>query len=102
MHLTQEQRDQVVAEAGKFASNLHLSSDQKEKLQNAFTDARSKVGDYLKDHPNTTRSDIAKQVASHRDQIRQRVVNFLTPEQLKMWDAEMAKAKEFLGQNMSS
>jgi periplasmic protein CpxP/Spy len=102
MHLTQEQRDQVVAEAGKFATNLHLSSDQKEKLQNAFTDARAKVGDYLKDHPNTTRSDIAKQVASHRDQIRQRVVNFLTPEQLKMWDAEMAKAKEFLGQNMSS
>jgi periplasmic protein CpxP/Spy len=102
MHLTQEQRDQVVAEAGKFANNLHLSSDQKEKLQNAFTDARAKVGDYLKDHPNITKSDITKQVASHKDQIRQRVVSFLTPDQLKMWDAEMAKAKEFLGQNMSS
>jgi periplasmic protein CpxP/Spy len=102
MNLTQEQRDQVVAEAKRFATDLHLSEDQKEKLQNAFTDARSKVGDYLQDHPGITRADIAKQVASHRDQIRQRVMNFLTPDQLKMWDSEMAKAKEFLGQNMAA
>ena len=102
MNLTQEQRDQVIAEAGKFATNLHLTSDQKEKLQNAFTDARAKVGDYLKDHPNITKTDIAKQVAGHRDQTRQRVENFLTPEQMKMWDDEVAKAKDFLGQNMSS
>jgi periplasmic protein CpxP/Spy len=101
MNLTQEQRDQVVAEAGRFASSLHLSSDQKEKLQNAFTDARSRVGDYLKDHPNMTKADIVKQVAGQRDQIRQRVVGFLNPEQMKMWDAEIAKAKEFLGQNMA-
>jgi hypothetical protein len=102
MNLTPEQRDQVIAEAGKFATNLHLSSDQKEKLQNAFTDARSKVGDYLKDHPGITKADIVKQVAGQRDQIRQRVTSFLTPDQLKMWDAEMAKAKEFLGQNMAA
>ena len=101
MNLTQEQRDQVVAEAGKFATNLHLSNDQKEKLQNAFTDARSKVGDYLKDHPNITKTDIVKQVAGQRDQIRQRAMGFLTPDQMKMWDAEMAKAQEFLGQNMA-
>ena len=102
MNLTPEQRDQVVAEAGKLVSNLHLSNDQKEKLQTAFTDARAKVGDYLQEHPNITRADIVKQVAGQRDQIRQRVTNFLTPEQLKMWDAEVAKAKEFLGQNMAS
>ena len=102
MNLTQEQRDQVVAEAKRFATDLHLSEDQKEKLQTAFTDARAKVGDYLKDHPGMTKADIVKQVASHRDQIRQRVTNFLTPDQLKMWDAEMAKAKEFLGHNLAS
>ena len=71
MNLTSEQRSQVIAEAGKFASSLHLSNDQKEKLQNAFTDARSKVGDYLQEHPGTTKADIAKQVMNHRDQIRQ-------------------------------
>jgi hypothetical protein len=102
MNLTPEQRDQVVAEAGRFASSLHLSNDQKEKLQSAFTDARSKVGDYLKDHPNITKTDIVKQVAGQRDQIRQRVGSFLTPDQMKMLDAEIAKAKEFLGQNMAA
>ncbi len=102
MNLTQEQHDQVVAEVKRFASSLQLSDDQKAKLENAFTEARSKVGDYLKDHPGVTRADIAKQVASHRDQIRQRVVNFLTPEQLKKWDAEVAKAKEFLGQQLAA
>ena len=101
MNLTPEQRSQVIAEAGKFASNLHLSNEQKEKLQNAMTEARSKVGDYLKDHPDITKADIVKQVAGQRDQIRQRVVGFLNPEQMKMWDAEIAKAKEFLGQNMA-
>jgi ribosomal protein L9 len=102
MNLTQEQREQVAAEVKRFATDLHLSDDQKEKLQNAFTDARSKVGDYLKDHPGITKADIVKQVSSHRDQIRQRVMNFLTPDQLKMWDSEIAKAKEFLGQNLAA
>jgi hypothetical protein len=102
MNLTPEQRNQVVAEAGKFATDLHLSNDQKEKRQNAFRDARSKVGDYLKDHPDITKADIAKQVAGQRDQIRQRAMGFLNPDQMKMWDAEIAKAKEFLGQNMAS
>jgi hypothetical protein len=102
MNLTQEQREQVVAEVKRFATDLHLSDDQKEKLQNAFTDARAKMGDYLQEHPGTTRADIAKAVAGHRDQIRQRVMNFLTPDQLKMWDAEVAKAKEFLGQNLAA
>jgi ribosomal protein L9 len=102
MNLTPEQRNQVIAEAGKLASNLHLSNDQKEKLQTALTEARSKVGDYLKEHPNVTKADIVKAVAGQRDQIRQRVVSFLTPEQMNTWDAEIAKAKEFLGQNLSS
>ena len=39
---------------------------------------------------------------SRRDEIRQRVTNFLTPDQLKKWDAEIAKAKEFLGQNLAA
>lgn len=102
MNLTPEQRNQVVNEVKRFASDLHLSNDQKEKLQTAFQGAREKLGDYMKDHPNVTRSDIAKELSAHRDQIRQRVMNFLTPDQLKMWDAEVAKAKQFLGQNTAA
>jgi len=102
MQLTSEQRNQVIDEAKRFASDLHLSNDQKEKLQTAFQSAREKLGDYMKDHPGVTRGDIAKELSAHRDQLRQRVVNFLSPDQLKMWDAEVAKAKQFLGQNMAN
>jgi hypothetical protein len=34
-------------------------------------------------------------------EIRQRVVKFLSPEQLSKWDSEIAKAKEFLGQKLT-
>ena len=101
MNLTPEQRDQVAAEVTRFAKDLNLSSDQKEKLQTAFQDARGKLGDYMKDHPGTTKADIIKEVSGQRDQIRQRVVNFLNPEQLKKWDTEIVKAKDFLGQHMA-
>jgi len=102
MNLTPEQRDQVAAEVKRFGSDLQLSNDQREKLQSALADARSKLGDYLKANPSLSKADIAKQLASQRDQIRQRVVSFLTPDQLKKWDAEVSKAKEFLGQQMAA
>ncbi len=101
MQLTSEQRDQVAAEVKNFAANLHLSNDQKEKLQNAFQDARGRLGEYMKEHPDVTKADIAKEIMARRDQIRQRVVSFFNPDQLKMWDAEVAKAKDFLGQHMA-
>ena len=63
---------------------------------------REKVGEYLKNNPNTTRADIMAKVKAHRDEIRQRVVKFLTPEQLNKWDSEVAKAKEFLGQKVDA
>ena len=101
MQLTSEQRDQVAAEVKNFAANLHLSNDQKEKLQNAFQDARGRLGDYMKEHPSVTKADMAKEIMARRDQIRQHVVSFFSPDQLKMWDAEVAKAKDFLGQHMA-
>jgi hypothetical protein len=58
------------------------------------------VGDYLKKNPNTSRADIVAKVREHRDEIRQRVSNFLTPDQMTKWNAEMSKAKEFLGHRL--
>ena len=52
---------------------------------------------YKKSHPNVTREDIIKAVVSHKAELRAGLERFLTPEQLKKWDAEVAKAKEFLG-----
>jgi hypothetical protein len=101
MNLTPEIREQVASEVKRFATDLHLSTDQKEKLQTAFQNARGKLGDYMESHPNVTKADIGKELLSRRAEIRQGVMNFLNPDQLKMWDNEVGRAKEFLGQRMS-
>jgi hypothetical protein len=102
VNLTPEEREQVAAELKRFGADLQLSDDQKARLQEFLTEARAKVADYLKANPNAKRADVIKEVAAHRDQLRQRLVNFLTPEQLTKWDAEVAKAREFLGQQMAA
>ena len=102
MSLTAEQREQVATELKRFAGDLNLTDEQKEKLHTSLAEAREKVGEYLRNNPNTTKADIIAKVRAHRDEIRQRVVNFLTPEQLSKWDSEVAKAKEFLGQKLDA
>ena len=100
--LTADQREQVATELKRFATDLKLTDEQKEKLQTALGEAREKVAEYLKDNPSTTRADIISKVKAHRDEIRQRVVKFLSPEQLTKWDNEIAKGKEFLGQRLDA
>lgn len=102
MNLTPEQREQVATELKRFGADLHLTNDQKEKLQEFLGEARIKVAEYLQNNPQAKKEDVMKQVAANRDQLRHRLVNFLTPEQLTKWDAEVSKAKEFLGQKMAA
>ena len=97
MNLTAEQREQVATELKRFAGDLNLTDDQKEKLQAALAEAREKVGEYIKNNPTANKADIIAKVKANRDEIRQRVVKFLTSDQLGKWDSEVAKAKEFLG-----
>jgi hypothetical protein len=47
-----------------------------------------------------TRADVIKKLAAARDQIREHIVAFLTPDQLRKWDTEMSKARTFLGHPM--
>jgi anti-sigma regulatory factor (Ser/Thr protein kinase) len=102
MNLSTEEREQVATELKRFASDLNLTDDQKEKLRVALTEAREKIAEYLQQNPNTTKTDVITKVVANRDAIRQRVVNFLSPEQLEKWDAEKAKAKDFLGQRIAA
>ncbi len=102
MPITAEEREQVVSELKRFAHDLNLTDQQKEKLQSALVEAREKVAEYLKKNPNTTRADIVAKVKMHRDEISQRIANFLSPDQLVKWKAEMSKAKEFLGQRLEA
>jgi periplasmic protein CpxP/Spy len=100
MPITAEEREQVIHELKGFAKDLNLTDQQKERLQTALVEGREKIADYLKKNPGTTRADIVAKVKEHRAEIRQRVVSFLSPDQLTKWDAEVAKAKEFLGQKL--
>ncbi len=102
MNLTTEEREEVATELKRFASDLNLTDDQKQKLHVALTEAREKIAEYIQQNPNTTKADIISKVVANRDAIRQRVVSFLSPEQLKKWDAEKEKAKDFLGQKIAA
>jgi anti-sigma regulatory factor (Ser/Thr protein kinase) len=102
MNLSTEEREQVATELKRFASDLNLTDDQKEKLRVVLTEARERIAEYMQQNPNTAKADIVSKVVANRDAIRQRVVTFLSPEQLKKWDDEKAKAKDFLGQKIAA
>jgi len=102
MFLSAEQREQVAAELKRFAADLNLSEDQKQRLHYFLTDAYQKVQEYREQNPNAPKEDLIRRVAENRTDIRERLVNFLTPEQLSTWDSEIAKAKEFLGQKLAA
>ena len=102
MNMTAERREQIATELRRFAADLHLTEEQKEKLQGALADGRDRVGAYMETHPNTTRAEIVAKVKEHRSEIHERIAKFLNPEQLGKWDNEVAKAKEFLGQRLDS
>jgi hypothetical protein len=97
MSLTAEQVDVIKNEIKRIGGDLNLSDEQKTKLHERLASAAEKLHEYKASHPNVTRDEILKAVQSHRAEIRQGVERFLTPEQLKKWDAEVAQAKEFLG-----
>jgi len=102
MHLSTEEREQVTTELMGFARDLNLTDNQKEKLYLALTEAREDLAEYMQQNPNTTKADVISKVVTNRDAIRQRVVSFLSPEQLNKWDDENAKAKDFLGQKIAA
>ena len=102
MPITPEQRDMVAGELKRFATDLNLSEDQKQKLHGFLSEASEKLQEYKQQNPGVTKEDLIKKVADNRANIRQRLVSFLTPEQLTKWDAEATKAKEFLGQKLAA
>lgn len=102
MNLTPEQRETITGELKKFGTELNLSEEQKGKLHTFLTESYGKLQEYKSQNPHATKEDIIKKVAAHRSQLRERLVNFLTPEQLQKWDAGVARAKEFLGQKLAA
>jgi periplasmic protein CpxP/Spy len=98
--MTTEAKSKIVDEVKRFAADLNLSDSQKSQLQAAYEKAEDRIEAIRKTNPDLTRADLIQKLAAARDQIRPQIVNFLTPDQLKKWDAEMSKARDFLGHPM--
>ena len=94
-----ESKEAVVAELKRIAVSLNLSEDQKRQLQTALENARERLDEIRQTNPDITKADVIEKLKSVRGTVRERVVKFLTPDQLAKWDAEVAKAKTFLGIN---
>ena len=98
MSFSDEQAQAIRSELKRFAGDMNLSDEQKTKLHERLAFAAGRLHEYKKSHPEVMRQDIIKAVGSHRTELRGALERFLTPEQLKKWDAEVSKAREFLGQ----
>src|SRR5262245_55194662 len=97
--LSPEAKQIVTAELKRIGGELNLSDDQKSRLQSALETAREKLDEIRQANPDLTKADVIAKLKSVRTTARERLVQFLTPEQLAKWDAEMAKARTFLGIN---
>ena len=102
MPLTPDQREQVANELKRFSGDLNLTDDQKNKLRGFMEQAREKVQAYRTANPNASKADMMKAIGQNRDQIREQVVKFLTPDQLTKWDSAIKNAKEFLGEKLAA
>jgi protein CpxP len=100
--MTPEKTNAVESELRRFAQDLNLSEPQKEKLRTHLSGAKNKLQEFMQQNPNVSRQDIVKKVISARSSIREELVKFLTPPQLQKWDAEVVKAKEFLGHSVAA
>jgi hypothetical protein len=100
--MSPETLDAVTSELQRFGQSLNLSDTQKGQLRTILTEAHSKVQAFRQQNPNISRQDLIQKISSLRGSLRSQVVAFLNPEQMGKWDAEVAKAKEFLGQNIAA
>ena len=100
--MTPEELNNIANELKRLGGELKLSDEQKGQLRTFLTEKYEQLQEYKKQNPNITKEDIARYVAKNRAAGREKLEKFLTPEQLKVWDAEVAKAKDFLSQRAAT
>ena len=102
MVLTSGQRNQITAVLKRLSAELALSDTQKDQLKSALTEAQEKLQEFTQKTPSVSKEELVQKIAANRSALRERVVAFLSAQQLTTWDTEMAKATEFLGQKAAS
>jgi periplasmic protein CpxP/Spy len=101
-NMTPDELNNIAVELKRLGGELNLSDDQKNKLKTYLTEKYEKLQEYKKQNPNVSKEDVAQYVAKNRSAGREKLEQFLTPEQLKTFDAEVAKAKDFISQRAAS
>ena len=100
--MTPEEVSNIANELKRLGGELNLSDSQKEQLKTFLTEKYQQLQEYKRQNPNLSKDDIVQYIAKNRTAGREKIEKFLTPEQLKTWDAEVAKAKDFLSQRAAS
>jgi len=100
--MTPEELSNIANELRRLGGELNLSDQQKEQLRTFLTEKYEQLQEYKKKNPNVSKEDIAQYIDKNRAAGREKIEKFLTPEQLKVWDAEVAKAKDFLSQRAAT
>jgi hypothetical protein len=100
--VTPDELNNIAVELKRLGGELKLSDEQKDKLKTFLTEKYEKLQEYRKLNPNVSKEDIAQYIAKNRSAGREKLEQFLTPEQLKTFDAEVAKAKDFISQRAAS
>lgn len=100
--MTPRTTDAVATELKRLAQELKLSDSQKEQLRTHLADRHAKLQEFMQQNPNIAKRDLIEKITSIRSSVREQIVKFLTPQQLEKWDAEVAEAKEFLGQSIAA
>ncbi|HJY90431.1 MAG: hypothetical protein WBW14_15495 [Candidatus Acidiferrum sp.] len=100
--MTPDELNNIAVELKRLGSELNLTDQQKEGLKTFLTEKYEKLQEYRKENPNISKEDVAQYIAKNRSAGREKLEKFLTPEQLTKWDAEIAKAKDFLSTRAAS
>ena len=100
--MSPEKLDAVTTELKRIGQSLNLSDDQKAKLRTFLAEKHAKIQEFRQQNPSVSQQDLIQKIKSMRGSLREHVVKFLTPEQLGKWDAEVAKARDFLGHNIAA
>jgi len=100
--LTSQARELVMNELKSIGTDLNLSDEQKQKVQHFMTEASEKIQEYKEQNPSASKGDLINKIEENRSMMRERLEQFLTPEQLDKWDARVATAKDFLGQKLAA
>src|SRR5208283_2031452 len=100
--MTPDELNNIAVELKRLGGELNLSEHQKEGLKTFLTEKYEKLQEYRKDNPHITKEEVSQYIAKNRAAGREKLEKFLTPEQMTKWDAEIAKAKDFLSQRAAT